>query len=145
MSSRLAFLVGIVIAVIFDVYQAILSSGNWILLSVSVVCIVVTVYGLIINLPESDELSLKWMTAYTLPAFLCVAGVIVEMQFLENRVLTELGYQSNLNLWIGQSSDYIESVGKMFFSFTIPLQALVMNAVFCGLRLVYDRVVNLVS
>ncbi len=142
MSNSCAFLAGIVIAILFDIYQAILSSGNWILLSASVVCIVVTIYGLAVNLPESEELSLKWMTAYTIPAALVVVGMLVDKQSFENGILTELGHKPNPNILPGDSDDYIQSVKIMFFSFTIPLQALAINAVFCGLRLVYDGLVN---
>ncbi|QTN41444.1 hypothetical protein [Marinobacter salsuginis] len=145
MSTKHAFLFGIVLAVLFDIYQAIISYGNGILLAASIFCILITIYGLFTNLSESEELRLQWMLAYIIPTALVAVGMVVDKQNFENGLLIEHGHAPNPNSLPGESSDYLNSVGIMFFSFTIPLQVIVLNIVFHGLRLILESVERLKS
>ena len=145
MSTKHAFSIGIFLAILFDIYQAIASYGNWILLATSSVCIMITIYGLIANLPESEELSFRWMSVYIIPAALVVVGMIVDQQNFTDGIRTELGHTPNPNSLPGESSDYINAVKTMFFSFIIPILVVFLNIVFWGLRLILESIERLKS
>lgn len=142
MKTRHALLIGTSLAIVYDIVQAALSYRNPFLFWIGVFCIFITFIGLLVNLPDEDDFNLKWMLMYVIPAGLLTASLVLRKGELENSIITQFGYEAIPSVLPGHSSEYEGSAHAMYFSFTIPIQVLVINAFYCGIKLAYEAVKN---
>jgi hypothetical protein len=134
MKTDKSLTIGLVIAILFDISMTISSYENKFLFMVGMSLVVINIIGLKVNLPETEDIQLKWIGFYSIPLGITAVGSIKKYHETQNSILNQWGQESIPSLIQGHSSDYEQSLSLMLFSLTIPLVVVFIN--------IFIRIIN---
>jgi len=139
MTRKAAFLIGILLSLIFDFVQTVLAYGNGFLFAVGIICFLITIYGLCVNLSVYEELKINWMLLYLIPMAIINVGVLSRHHEAQNELLALAGENLIINVLPGRSFDYFDSVATMQISFLIPPMTVLFYGIIRLLIYIYDE------
>ncbi|MDN3612582.1 hypothetical protein ACFFUP_10135 [Vibrio ostreicida] len=140
MDTRVAMCIGIVLSLLYDVFQIYMSWDNKLLLLVGGGSLCAALYGLQQNLSSEEEFQLEWLKFYTIPMAILVLGQASLLDDLYVRGFAMAGIISE-KVMPGETLDYLLSLEALLFSYALPFVTIIMY----WLALLFCRLVNLLE
>ncbi|MUK48273.1 hypothetical protein [Aliivibrio fischeri] len=140
MNFNMAVCVGIVLSLVYDLFQILMSWGNQLLFGIGIISFVIALYGLQQNLSVSDKIKIGWSKYYTIPTSIVLLGElsIIDDLYVKGGALVGVPIDRFLP---GQTVDYLFSFQALLFSYALPLITL---AIFLLIKLIIT-LVNILS